>query len=225
MAKTLAALVTQLQGYVSASGGIPTSAQYEQAIKDAVSNFNDRVGFKRRASLSIVANTATYALPTDFLKMIELVTLPSNGMVTIIGSNLMLGSPGQSGLKEEWEIVNKQITFYPTPCYTGTRYLWYKAGHVLDESDTYANMDDADASLIMLKARALSLRLKADQASAGLTYRFGDVSVQKQVTGDQTKATNLEKDYNDAIEKRIGVIGSRSEYRAEDVAAFIDEYF
>lgn len=224
MAKTLAALVAQLQGYVPASGGTPSSAQYEQAIKDAVSNFNDRVGFKRRASLSIVDNTSTYTLPADFLKVIELVTLPSNGMVTIIGSNLMLGSPGQSGLKEEWEILNRQITFYPTPGYTGTRYLWYKAGHVLDESAAYPNMDDADAGLIMLKARALSLRLKADQASTGLAYRFGDVQVQKQSTDDQTKATNMEKDYDDAIEKRIGVIGSRSEYRAGDVAAFMDEY-
>lgn len=225
MAKALSALVTQLQGYVPASGGIPSADQYEQAIKDAVNNFNDRVGFKRRASLSIVANTATYALPADFLKVIELVTLPSNGMVTIVGSNLILGSPGHTGLKEEWEILSGQITFYPTPGYTGTRYLWYKAGHVLDEDDAYPHMDDADAGLIMLKARALSLRLKADQASAGLTYRFGDVQVQKQITGDQTKATNLEKDYNDAIEKRIGIIGSRSEYRAEDVAAFMDEYF
>ena len=225
MSQALSDLVTSLQGYVSASSGIPSAEQYEQAIKDAVRNFNRRVGFKRRASLTFVSGTTTYTLPTDFIKLIELVSLPTSGTVRIIGSDLILNGTTRTPIAEEYEIVGGQITFFPTPGYSGTRYLWYKAGHVLSGADVYANMDDEDAGIIMLKARALSLRLKADQASAGLTYRFGDVQVQKQITGEQTKATNLEKDYDDAIEKRVGVVGSRSEYRAEDVTAFLDEYF
>ena len=72
MAKTLADLISELQEDVPAVDGIPSEAQYERAVKEAVDEFSRRCGLEKNTELSIVSGTATYALPDDFLALIEI---------------------------------------------------------------------------------------------------------------------------------------------------------
>src|SRR5690349_1841073 len=69
---TLAALLTELQSEVPAVSSVPTTTQYTQAIKDAVAEFSRRCGVKKNSTIAIISGTASYALPDDFLKMIEM---------------------------------------------------------------------------------------------------------------------------------------------------------
>src|SRR5262245_59237861 len=75
MSILLADLVTRLQADVPAQSGVPTTAQYTQAVKDAVGDLSRRASVTRTATLSVVAGTASYALPADFVKFIRLSTI------------------------------------------------------------------------------------------------------------------------------------------------------
>lgn len=226
MSVALADLVDRLEADVPASGGRPSATQYENAIKDAVTDFNNRVGIRRRTSLTIVSGTATYTLPTDFHSLIEFSNLPTfNGSVAISSDGLIPLSSGSGITVEEYEIVNGQITIYPTPGYGGTRYLWYRAGHYLNVSDAYPNMTEADVAIIMLKARANAWRYTAEGSFEGMSYRFGSVQVDKkqQVNTMQERASKLEGEYNEAIEKRIGAITRQTQYSYGDLALFMND--
>ena len=77
MSIALSALVSRLQSDVPARNDLPSSAQYEQAIKDAVSDYSGRRPLRKLTTLSIVSGTSTYDLPDDFLKVIRLESLLS----------------------------------------------------------------------------------------------------------------------------------------------------
>lgn len=177
---TLAALKTILQSEVPAVNSVPTSAQYEQAIKDAVMEFSRRCGLVKLADLSIVANTATYSLPDDFQKLIWLEALTGVDGVIISDAGLI---PLGAEFNEEHSVINKQITFKPTPGYTMTREYKYKAGWVLTgsgDSQTYAAMGDAEQSVVMIKAKQLAKeKIKNSMAGGDMKYSFGAVSVDK----------------------------------------------
>ncbi len=226
MSIALSDLVDRLEADVPTSGGRPSATQYENAIKDAVTDFNNRVGTRRRASLTIVSGTATYSLPTDFHSLIEFSNLPTfNGSIAISSDGLMPLMSGTGLSVEEYEIVASQITIYPTPGYGGTRYLWYRAGHYLNGSDEYPNMTEADVAIIMLKARANAWRFSAEGSFEGMSYRFGSVQVDKkqQVNTIQERATKLEGEYEDAVKARIGAISRQTQYSYADVAMFMND--
>ena len=227
---TLADLVEQLQAYVPVvSAGVPSENQYEIAVKDAVANFNLRVGIRRRHALAVVSNVATYALPDDFNKLIELKWLPvsADGAVAITSEGLVPLAAGRTSVYDGYEIVGKQITFYPTPTYTGTRIVWYRAGHYLDD-DAYPLMDEADAAIIMLKAQALAWRMAGalgGDAAAGISYSFGAVKVDKKSPTDTPagRAQKFEMAYKMAITERIGSIIQQQQYTAYDAAVFLND--
>lgn len=226
MAIALSDLVTRLTADVPASGGRPSATQYENAIKDAVTDFNNRVGTRRRASLTIVSGTATYSLPTDFHSLIEFSNLPTFDGTIAISSDGLIPLASGSGLGvEEYEIVAGQITIYPTPGYGGTRYLWYRAGHTLNGSDEYPNMTEADVAIIMLKARANAWRYAAEGKAEGMSYSFGAVKVdtKAQVSTYQDRATKVEGEYEEAIRVRIGAMSRRTKYSYLDAAIFMND--
>lgn len=178
---TLAVLLAQLQSEVPAVNSVPTTTQYTQAIKDAVAEFSRRCGLVKFAELSIVSGTASYNLPADFLKLIMLESLASADGVIISTTGII---PVSAEWEETYQIVNKVITFKPTPGYTLTRDYRYKAAWVLtgsSGSETYADMGDDEAQIVMLEAKNLALekRANAQAASGGLRYSFGAVSVDK----------------------------------------------
>src|SRR5690349_20346010 len=164
MTKALADMITDLQEDVPAVDGVPSDAQYERAIKDAVAEFSRQCGLVRNTFLSIVSVTATYALPDDFLKKIEIDSPfdpEHNVMITSTGI-IPFGAAGE--FEEELTFRNKTLTIYPTPQYTMSRYLEYKAAWVLDESDEYPLTDD-EVEIVMLKARAIAFE-KINNSSA-----------------------------------------------------------
>lgn len=178
---TLASLLSQLQSEVPAVSSVPTTAQYTQAIKDAAAEFSRRCGLTKFAELSIVSGTAAYSLAADFMKLVMLESLAGADGVIISDAGII---PISSDWEETYQIVNKVITFKPTPTYTLTRDYRYKAAWILtggSGSETYADMGDDEAQIVMLKAKQLAKEKIANAlASSGTQrYSFGAVSVDK----------------------------------------------
>lgn len=193
---TLAALVDLLESEVPAVDGIPTATQYEQAIVDAVFDFSLRCGLAKISALTIVSGTAIYSMPADFLKLITLNALVGVEGV-IVASKLI---PVSKDFEEEYTIVNKQITFYPTPGYSLTRYMKYKAAWVATAAD-YTTMGADEARIVILKAKAIAFGKQAN-ASAGssLKYSFGAVSEDLDGGSESSasSASDADKEYLDA---------------------------
>lgn len=175
---TLAALLSELQSEIPAVDGVPSTAQYTQAIKDAINDFSRRCGLVKIGSIAVISGTATYNLPGDFMKLISMDALVGMGNVIVSSGGLV---PVPMGWQEEWTIVNQQITFYPTPTYALTRYYKYKAAWVLSGgagSETYAALGDNEKDIIMLKAKGNCYEKLANALNGDgtLKYSFGAVS-------------------------------------------------
>src|SRR3972149_7805064 len=82
-------LVAELAEDVPAVDGVPSTAQYENAVKDAVRAFSERCGLTRLASLAIAPETATYDLPDDFLMLVSLDSLVSYGGVILSSTGII----------------------------------------------------------------------------------------------------------------------------------------
>lgn len=178
---TLANLLYQLQSEVPAVNSVPTTDQYKQAIKDAVAEFSRRCGLTKFSELNIVSGQASYNLPTDFLKLVMLESLVGTDGVIISSQGII---PVSANWEETYQIVNKVITFKPTPTYTLTRDICYKAAWVLsgtEGNETYADMGDDEAEIVMLKAKQIAKeKVSNSMASSGTQrYSFGAVSVDK----------------------------------------------
>jgi hypothetical protein len=207
---TLAALVADLQSEVPATNGTPTSAQYEKAVKDAVLEFSRLCGLEKIGTLNIVAGTATYDLASDFQKLILLASVEGiGGVIHSVGGLI----PVSAGWREEYQIVNRRITIFPTPTYTMTREYHYKMMWVLTGSGAdaaYAEMGDNEAQIVLIKAKALALEKKANAqaASGGLKYSFGAVSVDKSAGVENASQTQeaLNKKFEDACDAYNGAV-------------------
>lgn len=205
MSKTLADLKTLLESEVPAVNSVPTSAQYERAIKDAVTAFSRKCGLSKFADIDIVSGTATYALEDDFIKMIYLEALTNVDDLIISSSGLI---PLSSDWDEEYSIAGGQITFTPTPTYTLTRDYKYKAAWILDGSDIYQTMGDQEAEIIMLMAKSIAYEKQemALAASGGMKYSLGAVSVDKGSGSESLgkKVGSLKDDFDDACDAYNG---------------------
>jgi hypothetical protein len=211
MAVSLAVLKSRLQSAVAARDGVPDDAQYEQAVQDAVADYSSRNPLKKATTLSIVAGTASYSLPADFLKVIALESLTSQDGVIISPAGLI---PVSATYREKYYVAGGQITFVPTPQYSAPRPLWYAAAYTLDD-DEYPDMTEDVARVVLLKAQSLALGLQANsQAGSGWAYQIGDERVDKSKMGpglrDQAKA--LEDEYLAAVRAQIGAVGMRADY-------------
>lgn len=181
MGTTLASLISQLQSEVPAVNSVPTVAQYTSAIKDAVADFSRLCGLAKFAELNVISGTAAYTLPADFLKLIMLESFAGADGVIISNSGII---PVSADWEESYQIVNKTITFTPIPAYTLTRDYRYKMAWVLTGgvgSETYADMGEDEAQIVMLKARQIATDKISNSltANGGMKYSFGAVSVDK----------------------------------------------
>jgi hypothetical protein len=158
--------------------GTPTTAQYTQAIKDAVADFSRRCGLTKVGSISVVAGDATYDLPADFMKLVSMDALVGSGGVIMSAQGLI---PVPMEWEETWTISNKDITFYPTPTYALTRYFKYKAAWILtgsSGSETFADLGDNEKDIVLLKAKGISYEKLSNSISSNgvMKYSFGAVS-------------------------------------------------
>lgn len=214
MSIALADMVTDLQEDVPALNGVPSSSKYARIVQEAVDDLNRRAPERKITTLTIVANTASYALPTDFMKLISL-ALPLNANGLLVTDVLIPLSRTRS--RENYYVRGRIITFTPTPTGSMERDVWYAAGHVLDESDEYPDMTSEDARLALMLACANALKAIADSLAAAGSgkikrYRIGDEEVER---SDQKKELSDEAEswraqYLDAVKARVGVTGARS---------------
>lgn len=210
MAVALTDLSSRLEDAVSAYNGVPSSAQYARAIEDAVSDLSNRTAMRKRTAINVVSGMATYDLPADFVSVITLESLLSPGLSEMITPGGII--PVSSGFKETFTVAGLQIMLYPTPNYSATRYLWYRAGYVLDDNEVYVDLTSDLARLVMLKASAICLQLQANkEAQQAWQYQIGDERVSKEKLSESLakQAAAQEKEYKAAIEAKSGPIGIR----------------
>jgi len=204
---TLDDLIERLEVDVAAEDGTPSEAQYEQAIKDAVADFGRRAGRKKFSALTVVAGTATYDLPADFLRMIALAGMPTQN--NVLNTAMGLIPLPQSGFHEDTSIVKGQIIIRPTPAYTLTREFSYKAGWALTEDDYggyYDEMGEEEAGIVMLYAQSLAISKQVNALGGGFAYSQGDVRVDtgNQKSGLQSRADALRSEYLTAVSNYNG---------------------
>jgi len=204
MSILLSELVALVEEDIPAEGGVPTALQYEQAVKDAVRDFSDRCGVEQIGTLTIVSGTATYDLPADFLKMIQLTSYSGDGVIYSSDSHLI---PLPATFCERNTIRNGQITFYPIPSYSMARDFRYKAAWTLTpavdeyDNDEYETLGEREGRIVVLKAKALVSTKKANAvAGDSIKYSFGAVSedLSDASTGLQKDAKRYEDDYLEA---------------------------
>jgi hypothetical protein len=208
---TLTELVAQLAALVPAQSGAPSTAQYQQAVRAAVGDFGYRVPRTLYGSLAVVAGTAAYALPDGFQRLIQLEAL--GGETTRDAGGFLVAFDTAAALAERHVISGGTITFYPTPVYTLARALWYAAGYpYVALSDTFDGLTVATEQVVMLRAQANALRVlsSATAAGRGMSYRIGDVAVDRAVTQPHAQAAEeLDAAYADACRSLVGFIGAR----------------
>lgn len=208
MAVALADLVTRIQADIPQQNSIPTDDQYEQAILSAVADYGARRPLRRSYTLPVAAGTATYAMPDDFLALIELPPLATAENDVIAGATL-IPTAGMYGRQERVWVEHQALTISPTPQYTLDRILWYAAAHELDDNSEYPYMTAADVELVMLRAQAILLNLLANQgALQAWSYRLGDESVDKRgiAAALRAQAADLQAQYEQAVATAVGPV-------------------
>jgi len=212
---SLAVLAARLEAAVPAVGGVPSEAQYELAVQDAVEDFGTRRPMQATYDVPVVSGTASYTLPDDFVKLIKFESVLSSLTDGVLNTSDGL-IPVSSTFKERVMVQGSSLVISPTPTYSATRRLWYGAKHVLDESEEYTTLTETEARIVLLKAQALALSWQANsQAGSGWRYKIGDEEVDKSKLGvglrDQAKAKDAE--YLAALEA-MGCWGLRADYDA-----------
>ncbi len=223
MAATLTALKAQLIANVPQSNSLPSATQYEAAVKEAVADFGRRCPVTKVATINVVTGTASYALPSDFVRLVQFPSLKQmaqQGGVLITGAGII---PLSNTYNERYAFRNGQLTIYPTPQYTMARYLSYAAGFPL-ATDTFTDLSDEEAAIALHKAGELILLVIADGvARQGWRYSLADESVDKTTLAanlrDQAKGER--EVYDLAIASRAGGTQTvQSDYNTNEYGSF-----
>ena len=216
MSITLASLKTRLQAAVPTRNSVPSSDGYDQLVKDAVDQLSHDLPILKTTSLNIVANTASYNLPSDFLSLIELSTPPKVGDVYITAAGLVPIPPPFAFDNYEPERVTvegDQLVIYPTPTYAAARTLRYAAGYVLVDG-SYAKLTENGARVALLYAQYLALNQQANAvAGDGWSYQIGDERVDKTRQGEglRNQAEGALKQYQSVVHSQQGY-GARARH-------------
>lgn len=217
MGVALTTMVARLQAQVPARNGVP--ADYSQLVKDAVAQLSADAPIIASTTLAIVAGTATYNLPADFLFQIALEPLYQ------VGDGVFQGASGKliaSNVLEMPELVyweGATLRLEPTPTYSADRKLRYAAQHVL-ESGSYARMTENGARIALFYAQYLALVEQANVlAPASWKYSIGDESVDKSGAGRALveQANALLTSYRLAL-ANLRSAGDRARYTSEGAA-------
>lgn len=211
MAIGLDVLVSRLQAAVAVDG-----FDYEQAVRDAVTQLSQDCPILTSTTLGVVSGTATYDLPADFLFVVELLTLSSADNVLLSSDGLVPVSPAMR--TERWYVEGSQLRLEPTPTYSMDRTLRYAAGYAL-ASGAYARLNENGGRIALLYAQYLALRASAQAAAPNAwKYSIGDESVDK--SGAPSKimeaADGVLKQYQLAV-RSMRTFGARARYDAGGV--------
>lgn len=221
MSYTLADLIARLLSDVPAVNGRPTAEQYDAAVRSAVGQFSNRSGMVKRVQINVVSGTASYTLPDDFLNLIKFDDVVEGSVLVQPGGGLIPLGPGFA--LERYTIAGRTLTLIPTPGYTLTRGIWYKAGHALDASDAYPDMTEDMADIVLVKAAANALRyLGVGVAGDGWKYSIGDVAIDKsgQPRSYREIANTLDAEFDQRVKDFVGPVGVRATYSTAEMNRF-----
>ena len=226
MSIALSDLVGQLRATVPPASDQPATAQYQNAVKEAVLDYGRRAGVRLLTTIAVVSGTATYALPDDFVRVAQFPDFKQLARDGVIISGAGIIPTAGFTARERYAVRNKQLTIAPTPTYTIDRPLWYVAGFPLGTDDAYANLTDDDTAVLLHKAAELILMQIADGvARQGWSYSIGDESVNKttlaQTIRDQAKSER--ELYDVALAGAVSggaAIGTRATYTASEFGSF-----
>lgn len=211
MPQTLLNLNARLQSAVAPRNNVPSN--YDQLVRDAVTDLSRKVPMKKLITLAMLAGVATYALPADFLRVIQVMSLINPLNVILAPQGIIPVNP--QTWYEKWMIDGQSIKFYPVPQYSIARDVWYAAAYVLDGGNIYQSLTDDLAEIALLKGQALALELQANrEAQNAWSYGIGDERVSKEKLASELhgQADNLDKQYKAEVAAAIGVIGKRAQY-------------
>ncbi len=212
MSVSLAVLADRLQRSVPQRNGAP--ADYEQLVIEAVAQFSQDLPIIAATTLALVAGTASYALPPDFLYAIDFAAPPIYGDVLIANQGII---PLAGGLTEAHYIEGDSVRFDPVPAYSTTRTVRYAAAHSL-AGGMFPRLSENGARIALLYAQYLALNEQANaSAGDGWSYKIGDESVDKRglAAAIQTQAGAALDAYNAALRP---LKGYGSQYKANPYA-------
>lgn len=198
----LSDLIQRLERDINPLNSVPTPSQRRDAVIDAAADLSADLPITRVATIAVVAGTASYALPADFLRLVRLSGLTRQGRVVIDGDGIIPLSGPTAPETERLTITDGALILYPTPAYTLNRPMDYQARHLLDAADTFPHMSDSQGRALLHRARAALLRLQAaDQARRALSYQLGDerVSKEKLSAALRDQAADYDRQYQESI--------------------------
>jgi hypothetical protein len=207
----LSTLTARLMEAVPSRNNVPSALQYQQCVKDAVSDFSRRAPVQRISTVHVVHGTAEYDLPDDFIKLYKVVSQFSTGPGVLNTPNGLV--PFLIDTPEKISVSGARLLFYPTPAYTLDREVWYGAAYRMVESEgdnedgDYQDLTDDLAAIVMKKAQALALIILANKATQeAWSYSFGDESVTKTgLARDMREQAALhEAQYTEDVKRFVG---------------------
>lgn len=196
MTISIAQLADRLQRAVPVRNDVP--GDYERLAQDAVAQLSQDVPVITAATIQVTAGQATYDLPADFLFVIELGGMPTQGGIIVGGNGLI---PVGSGWQEQHYIEGDTLRLDPVPTYSATRTLRYAAQHVAT-AGVYPRLSENGARVAMLYGQYLALLEQANAvAGDAWSYKIGDESVDKRGQGAaiQAQASAVLTNYQNAI--------------------------
>lgn len=178
MPTTFVQLRTRLEAMAPARDGTPAS--YDALVLAAMEQLSQDAPMVRRVDLQVVAGTATYALPDDFMTVLAMDSTAVARGVLVTDVLTVVGS----GYTERWYEEGTVLRVAPTPTYSALRTLHYAARHVLDESGAYPYLSVNGARIALMYAAHLVLTAQAGAAGGGWKYQIGDEMVDKSRVGE-----------------------------------------
>lgn len=189
----LSELTARLESNVPAMDSIPSAAQYQQAVIDALADYSTRCPAMRVTDLAITSGTASYNLPADFVRYVGLEALSGpDGMLITDGGII----PGAGINAEQITVSDSTLTLYPTPGYSATRRLTY-AGGIITDGSSYS-LTERQADLVLKRAAMDCLTIMANAAARqAWQYQLGDERVSKEQLAEELRAqaAELERQY------------------------------
>jgi hypothetical protein len=220
----LSDLIQRLKTDVPQQNSVPTDLQYQAAVEMAVTDFSEKAGQVKRVEISFVSGTASYAMPDDFVQLIEVEGIFGGGVLIPPGGKIIpLNGVDAS---ETFSASGKTLTISPTPTYSADRGVKYKAGHYLDAGENYPDLSEHQALIIAPKAAAVLLRqMAASMSSSAIRFTFGDLTVDK---SNSTKALSevadqLEAEYAKMVKNHMGPIGLRATFSSSEIASYLGD--
>lgn len=176
MSIRLSDLVTRLNALID-----DTSLDYPRLVRDALDQLAQDAPMVRTATLAVVANTASYALPADYLFLIGVGGLAQVGDVVVTSDGLV---PLEAQVSQErFEVAGLTLTITPTPTYTASRSYRYAARYV-EADGAFVALTVNGARMALLYAQYLALLQRAQAGGlAGWKYQIGDEMVDKSRLG------------------------------------------